>query len=404
MKPRRIQSSGVLKISPYLLLVLSGVAMFAPIAGNAQCPSGSVLMTTTNTRSLSASGANVYSLIIPQFNPSPGGYTLLSAVLTATATTSTTVNYKNNSVGTQDIFPTFNRTDNVKVNGATAANKNNEFDYDETFLAPTGMPGDNVTYGPANTFDNTTLFTTTVTNAGLLTGTYQGAGNLSVVYTSSFFVNNNISTDVIVTPTLTDNITFSITYNFCNPSVLSSNILSFTAEKENSRTADLKWQTTNEQPGRKYYIEVSEGGQDFAIAGSVPSDASNSEANYAYDYAIPVTATGKLYFRLRQVEANGTAAWSDVRTINLDSNGSSSTFSIYPNPPSDFINLTIPGDNQDWQVEIVSADGSLVQRNFFRSSNAVKVTFARRLSGGTYFVRAVNPQTGKSYSGSFLMR
>jgi len=402
MKPRRIQSSGVFIISPYLLLVLSGVAMFAPKNSNAQCASGSVPMATTYTRSLSASGANVYNLPIPQFNPSPGGYTLLSAVLTATATTSTTVNYKNNSVGTQDIFPTFNRTDNVKVNGATAVNKNNEFDYDETFLAPTGMPGDNVTYGPANTFDNSTLFTTTVTNAGLLTGTYQGGGNLSVVYTSSFFVNNNISTDVIVTPTLTDNITFSITYNFCNPTILASNILSFTAEKENSRTADLKWQTTNEQPGRKYYIEVSDGGQDFAIAGSVPSDASNSEANYAYDYAIPVTATGKLYFRLRQVEANGTAAWSDVRTINLDGNGSSSTFSI--NPPSDYINLSIPGDNQDWQVEIVAADGSLVQRDFFRSSNAVKVTFARRLSGGTYFVRAVNPQTGKSYSGSFLMR
>jgi len=378
--------------------------MFAPKTSNAQCPAGAVPMSTTYTRNLSANGANVYSLIIPQFDPSPGGYTLLSAVLTATGTTSTTVNYKNNSVGTQDIFPTFNRTDNVKVNGATAVNKNNEFDYDETFLAPTGMPGDNVTYGPVNTFDNTTLFTTTVTNAGLLTGTYQGGGNLSVVYTSSFFVNNNISTDVTVTPTLTDNITFSITYNFCNPTILSSNILFFTAEKENSQVVDLKWQTANEQPGRKYYIEVSSSGQDFAIVGSVASDASNSEANYNYDYAIPVTATGRLYFRLRQVETNGTASWSDVRIINLDGNGANSGFSIYPNPPSDYINLNIPGDNQDWQVDIVAADGALVQRNFFRNSNAVKVAFVRRLASGTYFVRAVNPQTGKSYSGSFLVR
>ena len=404
MKPRRIQLFGVFIISPYILLLMSGAAMFAPKTGRAQCPNGSVPMATTYTRSLSASGANVYNLTIPQFNPSPGGYTLLSAVLSATATTGTTVNYQNTSLNPQDFFPTVNRTDNIKVNGTTAVNKNNEFDYDETVLTPQGSAGDNVTYGPANTFDNTTLFTTSITNPGTLTGTYQGAGNLSVSYTSAFFVGNNISTDVHVTPTLSDNITFSITYNFCNPTTLSSNILLFTAEKENNQTVDLKWQTTNEQPGRKDYIDVSAGGQDFAIVGSVSSDAANTEANYLYDYAIPVTATGKLYFRLRQVEANGSATWSDVRTINLDGNGPNSTFSIYPNPPNDYINLSIPGDNQDWQVEIVAADGSLVQRSFYRNSNAVKVTFVRRLSAGTYFVRAINPPTGKSYSGSFLMR
>jgi hypothetical protein len=361
-------------------------------------------MSTSYTRTLSASGANVYNLSIPQFNPSPGGYTLLSAVLSATATTSTTVNYMNNSLtNIQDFFPTVNRTDNVKINGSTVVNKNNEFDYDETSLATQGMTGDNVTYGPANTFDNATLFTTTVTNAGTLTGIYQGGGNLPVSYTSTFFMNNNISTDVHVTPSLTDNITFSITYNFCNPTTLSSNILTFTAEKENNKTIELKWTTTNEQAGRKYYIEASLGGQDFAIVGAVASNASGNEASYSYDYSIPAAATGKVSFRLRQVEVNGTANWSDVRTINLDGNGNNSTFSIYPNPPRDFINLSIPGENQDWQVEIIAADGSLVQRNYYSNSSAAKVYFDRRLSAGTYFVRVTNPQTGKHYAGSFLI-
>jgi hypothetical protein len=384
---------------------MSGLALFTPKQISAQCPGGSVPMSTTYTNTLSASGANVYTFTMPQFNPSPGGYTLLSAVLSATATTNVTVNYQNTSTtNTADFFPTVSRTDNLKVNGSTVTNKNNVYDYDETFLTLQGTPGDNVTYGPGSTFDNSTLFSSTITNSGTLTSTYQGSGTLPITYTSTFFTNNFIPTGVTVTPAISDNITFSITYNFCNPTSLSSSILLFTAGKGNGQTVDLKWLTTNEQPGRKYYIEVAMGGQDFVpSAGFVLSDATNSDANYTYTYLTPPTATGKLYFRLRQVEVNGTATWSDIRVINLDGDGTSG-FSIYPNPPSDFINLTLPGDNQDWQVDIIAADGSLVQRNYYRNSNAARVNFVRRLSAGAYFVRAVNPPTGRHYSGSFLVR
>ena len=399
---RRIQLSGVFLPSPLILLLMSGAALFAPNCSHAQCPDGSLPLTTTYNFPLSSAGGNVYNLTIPQFSTA-GGYTLLSFGMTAVATTSSTVDYKNTaSSPTPDLFPTFSRTDNFKINGVTWVNKNNEYDYDQTNLAASGTPGDEISYGPLNTFDNATLFTSSITSAGTLNGNFVGTGNMTLKYTSSFFLNNNIPNTVNVSSTISDDITLSVSYKFCNPVVLASNILTFTATKENSQTVDLDWMVTNEEPGRKYYIEVTSGTQDYAIAGSVPSNASSTEASYSYKYAIPPTATGKLYFRLRQVEPDGKASWSNVCTVNLD--GNNTVFSIYPNPPSDFINLTIPGDNQDWQVDIVAADGALVQRNFYRSSNAVKVNFVRRLSAGTYFVRAVNPQTGKSYSGSFLIR
>jgi len=384
-------------------MVISGLALLAPQRINAQtCPGGTVPLTTTYTTTLNSAGTNVYNFTFPQFNTA-GGYTLLSAVMTATATTGATVNYKNTSPNPQDFFPAVVRVDNLKLNGgSTLANKTNEFDYDETVLTASGTPGDNLSYGPSNTFDNSLLFTASVTSPATLSANYAGSGNISLTYTSTFYLNNNISNVINVTSSLSDNIVFNLVYKFCNPVVLASNILTFTADKENSQTVGLDWMVTNEQPGRKYYIEVSSGSQDFAITGSVPSNASSSEASYSYKYAIPPTATGKLYFRLRQVEPDGTATWSNVCTVNLD--GNNTVFSIYPNPPSDFINLTIPGDSQDWQVDIVAADGSLVQRNYFRNSNTAKVSFVRRLAAGTYFVRAVNPQTGKSYSGSFLMR
>ncbi|MBS1601964.1 MAG: T9SS type A sorting domain-containing protein [Bacteroidetes bacterium] len=353
---------------------------------------------------MSSGGTTVYSFAMPQFNPSPGGYTLLSAVLSSTATTGATISYQNTTAFFQDFFPSVIRTDNVKVNGSTAVNKNNEYDFNETTLTAQGTPTDNVTYGPANTFDNTNLFTTTITNSTTLTNVYQGSGNINISYTSTFFTNNFVPTGVTVTPTLSDNINFSVTYNFCNPTTLSSNILNFTAEKENGQKVDLKWTSANEQAGRKYYIEAAYNGQEFAIAGSMPSDASMNDASYGYVYAVPPTATGRIYFRLRQIETDGTATWSEVRSVDLDGGGSNAVFSIYPNPPSDYINLSIPGDAQDWQVDLFAADGSLVQRNYYPGQNSIRVNFVRRLSAGSYFVRAANPQSGKHYASSFVIR
>ena len=405
MSPRRIQLSGFFSPTPFLLMVISGLALLAPRRTNAQCPSGQAQKTTTYNYTLSASGGNTYNFTVPQFNTMPAGYTLLSAVFTATASTIAKINYANTDIAnTQDFFPSVFRRDRLNINGTSvSAPPLAEYDYNETILAIKNDPGDNVTYGPSSTFLNTPLFSTTITDPATLSGTYEGSGNLTVQYASTFFVSNFIPAAVKVTAALSDNTKLSVVYNYCDPTVLASNLLSFTASRINSGTVDLKWQTTNEQPGRKYYIEVSSGGQDFNTVGSTPSTASSGFADYTYAYSIASSATGTLYFRLRQVDQDGTMTWSDIRTINLDGNGSGPAFSIYPNPPSDFINLTIPGDNQDWQVDILAADGSLVQRNYYRNANTAKVSFVRRLSAGTYFVRAVNPQTGKHYAGSFLI-
>jgi|GEM_PF-957685 len=405
MKPRKIQVFGVYH-TPLLVTILYVISSLTPQFIQAQCPGGSVAMSSTYSNSMSSAGANVYSFTLPQFNPSPGGYTFLSAVFSSTATTSATVTYQNTDSHSQDFSPMFNRNDKFTVNGGgNVINKNNEYDYDETLLGPQGSPTANLTYGPLNTFDNSSpLFTKSITDPTTLTNVYQGSGNLNITYTSTFFTSNNVPNVVTVSPSISDNITFSVTYNFCNPTTLSSNILNFSVEKESNQKVDLKWTSANEQAGRKYYIEAALNGQEFAIAGSMASDASMNDASYTYVYSIPPAATGRIYFRLRQIETDGTATWSEVRSIDLDGNGSNAVFSIYPNPPSDFINLSIPGDTQDWQVDIFAADGSLVQRNYYPGQNSIRVNFVRRLSAGSYFVRASNPQSGKHYTSSFVIR
>jgi hypothetical protein len=167
----------------------------------------------------------------------------------------------------------------------------------------------------------------------------------------------------------------------------------------------LDWNVGNEMPGRTYEVQVSRDGKNFATIGSQTSDPVNSDASYSYNYTIASTDTGKLYFRIFQVNPNGEApGYSEIRVVDLDAGGAASVFSIYPNPPSDFINLTFPGNNQNWQVEIFSADGNLVQRNYYPATNLARMNFTRKMASGAYFVRAVNPQTNQNYTGSFVIR
>jgi hypothetical protein len=264
-------------------------------------------------------------------------------------------------------------------------------------------PGASGTVSVPNFILNKPMFNLTVDNSSPALNDFIGMGSLDMTYSNSTGFGLTGGT-ITVDPTFVVNTTFTLTYTFCYTGTLAADILSFTAFKQDRQTVALNWLTTNETPGRNYTVEVSNGnGSNFTDVTTVPADASGTEASYAYTYAVRPGDNTKLFFRLKLTGADGSVAYSPLREVDL--NGSDAgKFSIYPNPPSDFINLTLPGDAQDWQVDIVAADGSLVQRGYFRNSNAPRINFVRRLSAGTYFVRAVNPQTGKSYSGSFLVR
>jgi len=158
----------------------------------------------------------------------------------------------------------------------------------------------------------------------------------------------------------------------------------------------------NEEAGRKYNVEVSTDGVNFTAFATLPSDPSSADATYSDHYSIQQGTRGKLFFRVRQININGESGYSPVRTIDLNT-GTASGFSIYPNPPSDYLNLVFPSSGQGWQVDILSADGSLVQRNYYSSTNTGRLNFQRKLSTGTYFTRATDLQTAQSYVAPFVI-
>ncbi|HWK04575.1 MAG TPA: T9SS type A sorting domain-containing protein [Puia sp.] len=397
MRRSRIQLSGVT-----LLLLLCWGAL-KPLPSAAQTCSGT-LQSTTYSTSVSGSGNNTYSPVFPQYSP-PAGYTLLAAVLSSTITVVATLDVSNSGGATTSKLGVTDE-DIVQLNGSdiTDASGNDISDVSVaknlgTFAIPTG----NTTIGPTTAFSNKQVVYDSLTTANGLLNSFIGSGNLNLTYSNSSGYSTTAS--VTVTPTFSVSAVFALTYYYCYTGPLAADILTFTATRENDQHVSLNWLTTNENAGRKYIVEVSPGGGGaFSDLATLPADPLNSDASYSYDYIIRATDKGKLYFRLKLVNADGTIAYSPLRIIDLSTGtGTGSGFSIYPNPPTDYINLVFPPAAQGWQVDILAADGSLVQRNYYSNISTGRLSFQRPLSAGTYFARATDLQAAKSYVAPFVI-
>jgi hypothetical protein len=319
-------------------------------------------------------------------------------------TNTISITFTNTNPGQSQSFkPLISRPDELDLNGNDVFDAGGNVFMPTTNLAVPPLAGSSKTYTGTAVYNNYPIVDYTVGTVDPTLTDYQGGGNLSFDYIPTTFVNNVPVTNVTSsTPIITDHLTFQVTYSYCQVTSLATNIMLFTATKENGQSVALNWITSNEVAGRRYDIGVSTDGRNFHDDGSVPADSVNSDAAYSYHYVIPAGRSGKLYFRLRQWQANGVANYSQVRSVDLG-DGESSAYSLYPNPPSDYINLNFPATG-DWKVDILAADGGLVQRVYYPGTNLARLSFSRKLSAGTYFARATDSGAGRSYIASFTIR
>jgi hypothetical protein len=386
-----------------LLLLLMGASLLSPLPSTAQCGPGYAVATETHTTTATGDGANPSSVSLPQF-ANPGGNTFVGAEISVLLTNTISITFTNtNPTATASFKPLVSRPDELDLNGNDVFDAGGNVFMPTTNLAVAPGAGSSKTYTGTTVYNNYPIVDYTIGTADPTLTDYQGGGNLSFDYIPTTFMNNVPQPTVTFsTPIITDHLTFQVTYSYCQVTSLATNIILFTATKENGQSVALNWITSNELPGRRYDIGVSTDGRNFRDEGSVPADSVNRDAAYSYSYVIPAGASGKLYFRLRQWQANGVANYSPVRSVDLGG-GESSAFSLYPNPPSDYINLNFPTTG-DWKVDILAADGGLVQRVYYPDTNLARLSFNRKLATGTYFARATGSEGGKGYIASFTIR
>jgi len=111
-------------------------------------------------------------------------------------------------------------------------------------------------------------------------------------------------------------------------------LVSFEAQRT-GLAATLNWATASETGSDYFAVESSTDGQAFAEIGRVASHGTTTQARtyQLADANLARYGAALVYYRLRQVDLNGTIAYSTVRTVAVPTtNGTSLTAQAYPNP------------------------------------------------------------------------
>ena len=162
----------------------------------------------------------------------------------------------------------------------------------------------------------------------------------------------------------------------------------------------LKFGTATEVSNYGFEIQRAQNNLNFEIIGFVEGNGnSNSPKHYTFSDSL-VEMTGIIYYRLKQIDFDGTSAYSDTVTINfassitLESSNIPSHFNVsnnYPNPfnPATKINFELPF-LQILKIDLFDIRGKLVKeiaaQEFLPGSYQLTLDFSA-YSSGIYFVR-----------------
>lgn len=154
--------------------------------------------------------------------------------------------------------------------------------------------------------------------------------------------------------------------------------------------ANLNWATASEANNDYFGVERSFDGVTFDAVGKIAGHGTTSTfSNYAYtDTGVAAKASGTVYYRLRQVDLDGTSTYSPVRTVAFEKGAAS--LKLYPNP-------TTPGDDKltldlltlpqgDYQASLVNVLGSTVATYTVHGGEAQPIALPASLAAGNYIV------------------
>ncbi|MBD2768937.1 T9SS type A sorting domain-containing protein [Hymenobacter sp. BT664] len=162
-----------------------------------------------------------------------------------------------------------------------------------------------------------------------------------------------------------------------------------------SSDALLSWTTASERNNDRFEIERAFDGHAFERLATTPGQGSSTRpSNYRFTdagaarYGFPL-----VYYRLRQVDTDGTASFSPVRTVAF-ANSPETGPSLYPNPAADGQPLTVdlralpPGP---YQVQVLDLLGRPRGRYTLAGAEQHPLPISD-LAPGRYLVRILGQQ------------
>lgn len=173
-------------------------------------------------------------------------------------------------------------------------------------------------------------------------------------------------------------LTSTSTNNVPLPVELSSFTLN---KKENSQ--ELNWSTASELNNQGFEVQRSNDGMNFYLLGWIDGNGtSNNTHNYSFeDYEAII---GVAYYRLKQLDYDGSFEYSEVINTAVSSTIPKSLLTAFPNPASTTLNIQSISN-----YKVVNMQG----RTIFASSNNAQNLDISAWPKGMYLIQTVDSQS-----------
>ncbi|MDO6433336.1 T9SS type A sorting domain-containing protein [Flavitalea sp. BT771] len=174
----------------------------------------------------------------------------------------------------------------------------------------------------------------------------------------------------------------------------------FTARSNGDGTAQLTWETAMEQNASRFEIERSADGSSWSKIGSVNAKG-NSASVSGYGFTDMSLLSGTSYYRLKMVDLDGSAVYSEVKAIQ---GTAVSHISFFPNPAKDYVNVTLGGTSTATvNVRLVSQTGAVLQEKSVAGGAGTIVTFPLQQVASGLYVLYVSAADGTHESSKLLI-
>lgn len=191
----------------------------------------------------------------------------------------------------------------------------------------------------------------------------------------------NIAPNPTANPQPTDN-DFASIYTHTTTLAMPVALVDFTAQAQENRTVLVNWKTSWEKANKGYVVERSKDLKSFEAIGEVNDVAGTSNSISSYRFVDNAPYRGTSYYRLRQIDLDGTSHTFDAKSVVIDGK-----YGVYPNPVVGQ-QFTLELDEPTQAVlHLYNASGSELGISKLDFTDvSTKVSPASKLSSGVYIL------------------
>jgi hypothetical protein len=177
---------------------------------------------------------------------------------------------------------------------------------------------------------------------------------------------------------------------FKMPVVLPVTYTSVKAQQQNKVVA-VEWKVENQLNIKQYEVERSADGRNFATVSLIPASVNKTDA---YKWLDQDPLKGSNFYRIRNIDLDGTAQYSQVVEVKIGK--STSGFSIYPNPVQNStigLQANIPAGG-NYQLRLINMAGQVIftkEISLSAGSNMKAVKVDTQLAPGIYKLEITDP-------------